>query len=113
MSGDAPAKNRKWTPGELLHGYRLRAVLGDGAFSRVYLAEDPKSHIAYALKHVVSTGEKEDRWVDQMRAEWEIGRKLDHPALRASDEEVAADALRLDDPRLPEPLAAVVAAHGG
>jgi anaerobic selenocysteine-containing dehydrogenase len=38
---------------------------------------------------------------------------LDHPALRASDEAVAADALRLDDPRLPEPLAAVVAAHGG
>ena len=82
MNGDAPAKNRKFTPGELLHGYRLRAVLGDGAFSRVYLAEDPKTHIAYALKHVVSTGEKEDRWVDQMRAEWEIGRKLDHPALR-------------------------------
>jgi anaerobic selenocysteine-containing dehydrogenase len=38
---------------------------------------------------------------------------LDHPALRASDEEVAADALRLDDPRMPAELAAAAAEHGG
>jgi anaerobic selenocysteine-containing dehydrogenase len=36
---------------------------------------------------------------------------LDHPALRATDEELAADALDVDDPRLPAPLAAAVAAH--
>lgn len=78
----APAQRRKWAVGEMLHGYRIRAVLGDGAFSRVYLVEDPKTHVAYALKHVVSEGEKEDRWVDQVRAEWEIGRKLGHEAMR-------------------------------
>jgi anaerobic selenocysteine-containing dehydrogenase len=38
---------------------------------------------------------------------------LDHPSLRESDEEVAASALRLDDPRLPVELAAAAAAHGG
>ncbi|MEI7446667.1 MAG: molybdopterin oxidoreductase family protein [Burkholderiales bacterium] len=36
---------------------------------------------------------------------------LDHPALRATDEELAADALDVDDPRLPARLAAAAAAH--
>ena len=76
------AQRRPWAVGEMLHGYRIRTVLGDGAFSRVYLVEDPKTRTAYALKHVVSEGEKEDRWVDQVRAEWEIGRKLAHEAIR-------------------------------
>ena len=76
------AQRRPWTVGELLHGYRIRGVLGDGAFSRVFLVEDPGTRTAYALKHVLSEGGKEDRWVDQVRAEWQIGRGLDHPALR-------------------------------
>jgi anaerobic selenocysteine-containing dehydrogenase len=38
---------------------------------------------------------------------------LDHPALRASDEEIAADALALDDPRLPGAMARAAAAAGG
>ena len=38
---------------------------------------------------------------------------LDHPSLRESDEEVAAAALALDDPRLPAELVAAAAAHGG
>ena len=38
---------------------------------------------------------------------------LDHPALQESDEAIAAAALRLDDPRLPAPLAEAAAAHGG
>jgi anaerobic selenocysteine-containing dehydrogenase len=38
---------------------------------------------------------------------------LDHPALRESDEEVAAAALRLDDPRMPAPLAHAARGHGG
>jgi anaerobic selenocysteine-containing dehydrogenase len=38
---------------------------------------------------------------------------LDDPCLHESDEAVAASALRLDDPRLPAPLAAAAAAHGG
>ena len=79
---EAPAQRRRVNPGEMLHGYRVRKALGDGAFSRVYLVEDSDTHTAYALKHVIAENDKEDRWVDQIRAEWEIGRKLDHPAIR-------------------------------
>lgn len=38
---------------------------------------------------------------------------LDHPALRDSDEDVAASALPLGDAGLPTPMAAAAAAHGG
>lgn len=81
MSGSIAPAQKKMLTGELF-GYRIRKWLGDGAFSRVYLVEDSESHIAYALKHVVAENEKEDRWVDQVRAEWEIGRQLAHPAIR-------------------------------
>lgn len=79
---EAPAQRKRVSPGEMLHGYRVRQALGDGAFSRVYLVEDSVTRTAYALKHVIAENDKEDRWVDQIRAEWEIGRKLDHPAIR-------------------------------
>jgi serine/threonine protein kinase len=82
MSSPAiPSAQRKIARGNLF-GYRVRRVIGDGAWSRVYLVEDVKTHTAYALKHVVSESEKEDRYLDQLRAEWEIGRQLDHPAIR-------------------------------
>ncbi|MFZ9880920.1 MAG: serine/threonine-protein kinase [Phycisphaerales bacterium] len=81
MSGpDVPSQRRMLT--SEIFGYRIRKWLGDGAFSRVYLVEDTKTHIAYAMKHVLSEGEKDDRWVDQIRAEWEIGRQLKHEAIR-------------------------------
>ena len=70
------AKRERHHAGEFLHGYRVRKWLGDGAFSVVYLVEDPKTHVQYALKHVISEGEKEDRYLDQLRMEWEAGRKL-------------------------------------
>ena len=81
MSATVPPAQRKIARGDLF-GYRVRRVIGDGAWSRVYLVEDVKTHTAYALKHVVSEGEKEDRYLDQLRAEWEIGRQLEHPAIR-------------------------------
>jgi serine/threonine protein kinase len=76
------AKRERHHAGEFLHGYRVRKWLGDGAFSVVYLVEDPKTHVQYALKHVISEGEKEDRYLDQLRMEWEAGRKLKHPNIR-------------------------------
>jgi hypothetical protein len=83
MSEPIPAaKRNRRSPGETLHGYRIRKWLGDGAFSVVYLVDDGKSHTQYALKHVISEGEKEDRYLDQLRMEWEVGRKLKHPNIR-------------------------------
>lgn len=81
MSDSVPAAQRRMAKG-MLFGYRVRKHIGDGAWSRVYEVEDTKTHTAYALKHVVSDGEKEDRYLDQLRAEWEIGSKLDHHAIR-------------------------------
>ena len=75
-----PAAQRKVA--KELFGYRVRRVIGDGAHSRVYEVEDTKSHTAYALKHVISEGEKEERYLDQLRAEWRIGKALNHPAVR-------------------------------
>lgn len=80
MSADDVPAQRKVA--KELFGYRVRQVLGDGAWSRVYEVEDTKTHTAYALKHVVSEGEKQDRFVDQLRAEWRIGKNLHHPAIR-------------------------------
>jgi len=83
MSESLPAAKRvRKAPGELLHGYRVRKWLGDGAFSVVYLVDDGKNHTQYALKHVISEGEKEDRYLDQLRMEWEVGRKLKHANIR-------------------------------
>ena len=83
MSEPIPAaKRERTTPGEMLHGYRVRKWLGDGAFSVVYLVEDPKTHVQYALKHVISEGDKEDRYLDQLRMEWEVGRRLKHRNIR-------------------------------
>ncbi|MFM7261845.1 MAG: serine/threonine protein kinase [bacterium] len=65
-----------------LFGYRVRKVIGDGAWSRVYEVEDTKTHTAYALKHVISDGEKEERYLEQLRAEWRVGKALNHPAIR-------------------------------
>jgi len=81
VSDGLPAAQRRMAKGTIF-GYRVRKHIGDGAWSRVYEVEDIKTHTAYALKHVVSEGDKEDRYLDQLRAEWEIGSKLDHPAIR-------------------------------
>jgi serine/threonine-protein kinase len=81
MSDNIPASQRRMAKGTLF-GYRVRKHIGDGAWSRVYEVEDTKTHTAYALKHVISESEKHDRYLDQLRAEWDIGSKLDHPAIR-------------------------------
>jgi serine/threonine protein kinase len=79
-SQQEPAARRKIA--KELFGYRVRRVVGDGAWSRVYEVEDTKSHTAYALKHVISEGEKEERYLDQLRAEWRVGKALNHSAIR-------------------------------
>ena len=52
MSDPVPAAKRKVA--RELFGYRVRRVIGDGAWSRVYEVEDTKAHRALALKHVIS-----------------------------------------------------------
>ena len=66
-----------------LFGYRVHKHLGDGAQSRVYSVWEPKSHQLWAAKHVVFEEEKDQRWIDQVQLEYDIGSKLKHPAIRA------------------------------
>ncbi|HEY7116517.1 MAG TPA: serine/threonine-protein kinase [Tepidisphaeraceae bacterium] len=67
-----------------LFGYEIIGVLGQGAGSTIYAASHPQTRQICALKHVVVTHEKEQRFVDQLRAEYEVGRKVAHPGLRRS-----------------------------
>src|SRR5438477_5021916 len=68
-------------PGELF-GYEILGVLGQGAGSTIYAASHPQTRQICALKHVVVANDKAQRFVDQLRAEFEVGQKVRHPGLR-------------------------------
>src|SRR5437879_5225977 len=66
-----------------LFGYEILGVLGEGAGSIIYAASHPETRQICALKHVVVKVEKE-RFIEQLRAEFEVGQKVRHPGLRKS-----------------------------
>src|SRR3954464_4446542 len=65
-----------------LFGYEILESIGRGAGSTIYAATHPQTRQLCALKHVVATNEKEQRFVDQLRAEYEVGQKVGHGGLR-------------------------------
>ncbi len=65
-----------------LYGYDVIDFLGEGAGSMIYAASDPVSHQIYALKHVAVKVEKDQRFIEQLVNEYEIGDKVTHPLLR-------------------------------
>src|SRR5712691_7639473 len=67
-----------------LFGYEILGVLGEGAGSIIYAASHPETRQICALKHVVVKVEKEQRFIEQLRAEFEVGQKVRHPGLRKS-----------------------------
>jgi serine/threonine protein kinase len=67
-----------------LFGYEVLDAMGQGAGSTIYAVSHPQTHQICALKHVVVRTEKEQRFVEQLRAEFEVGQKVNHPALRKS-----------------------------
>jgi serine/threonine-protein kinase len=69
-----------------LFGYEVLDFIGEGAASRIYLVSHPDTKQVYALKHVVRRSEKDDRFIEQLEAEYEVGRSVNHPALRRSVE---------------------------
>jgi serine/threonine protein kinase len=73
------------TPKELF-GYEVLGYLGTGAGSEIYAVADPVTRQLYALKHVVRTDVKSERFIAQLEAEYEIGRSVLHPGLRRSIE---------------------------
>lgn len=71
--------------GETVEGFRILGELGRGAASIIYLAKDTKSDHIWALKHVAKLEPKDQRFLDQAEAEYEINRQLNHPRIRKID----------------------------
>jgi eukaryotic-like serine/threonine-protein kinase len=65
-----------------LYGYEIIDFLGEGAGSMIYAASDPITHQLYAIKHVAVKVEKDQRFVEQLINEFEVGQKVQHPSLR-------------------------------
>jgi serine/threonine-protein kinase len=65
-----------------LYGYELVEILGKGAGSTIYAARSPNGQHLHALKHVAAKTSREQRYLDQLVNEFEVGTKLDHPRLR-------------------------------
>ncbi len=68
--------------GDEIEGYRILSELGKGAASVIYLVQDPKTKHVWALKHVEKDDPKDQRFLDQAEAEFEIASKLNHPGIR-------------------------------
>jgi eukaryotic-like serine/threonine-protein kinase len=65
-----------------LFGYEIIAPVGEGAGSLIYVATEPKSGQLCALKHVVVRTDRDQRFVDQLKGEYEVGRKVADAHLR-------------------------------
>ena len=62
--------------------YDVVDYLGEGARSQIYVVSDPKTKQLYALKHVKRETEKDDRFIEQLQNEYDVGMKVSHPNLR-------------------------------
>ncbi len=69
-------------PGTTLAGYSVIAEIGRGAASIIYLVQDKKSKQIWALKHVEKHTSKDQRFLDQATAEFEVAQKVANPRVR-------------------------------
>jgi serine/threonine-protein kinase len=65
-----------------LFGYEIIDQIGEGAGSLIYAVSHPQTNQLYALKHVVRKIDKHARFIEQLEAEFEVGRKVSHTNLR-------------------------------
>ena len=72
-------------PGTKLAGFDVIAEIGRGAASIIYLASEPKTRQVWALKHVQKNEPKDQRFIDQAQAEYEIAQKVKNPRVRHID----------------------------
>lgn len=72
-SGDLP---------RTLFGYDVLEFLGEGAGSLIYAVSDPAIKQVYAMKHVVVKTDRDVRFVDQLRNEFDVSAALAHTRLR-------------------------------
>jgi serine/threonine-protein kinase len=68
---------------KVIAGYRVLAKIGLGAASELYAVQDPRTKQVWALKHVVKSSEKDDRFLEQVCNEYAVGSKMEHANVRA------------------------------
>ncbi|MEM1165071.1 MAG: serine/threonine-protein kinase [Planctomycetota bacterium] len=69
-------------PGTKLAGFTVLAEIGQGAASRIYLAQDPKTKQVWALKHVEKHNPKDQRFLDQAMNEYEVASRVESDFVR-------------------------------
>ncbi len=62
--------------------YEVSGRIGHGAGAVIYSGRHRTTRQAFAIKHVVRHGPRDDRFVEQAENEYQVARQLDHPALR-------------------------------
>ena len=67
-----------------LFGYDVIDFIGQGAGSLIYAVSHPTTKQVYALKHVVRKSERDERFIEQLENEYQVGRIMNHPGLRRS-----------------------------
>lgn len=76
------AGNSTTTLPKSLFGFDVISLLGEGAASKIYAVSDPKTSQLYALKHVVKSTAKHQRYIEQLENELRVTEKFRHPGLR-------------------------------
>ena len=79
-----PSRTGSVSLGTQIFGYEVLERIGQGAGSTLYAVSHPDTRQVYALKHVKPETDKDQRFVEQLQAEYEVGRRVDHPGLRRS-----------------------------
>jgi len=69
-----------------IFNYEVIDYIGQGAGSFLYAVTDPKTNQIYALKHVPVKTEKDERYIEQLEAEFEVGKSITDAGLRRSVE---------------------------
>jgi serine/threonine-protein kinase len=65
-----------------LFGYDIIELIGEGAASTIYAVSHSQTKQLYALKHVVRKTDKDIRFIEQLEAEYNVGKKVTHTNLR-------------------------------
>src|SRR5579859_4903443 len=69
-----------------LFDYDVIDLIGQGAVSLIYVVSDPRNSQLFALKHVVRKTDKDDRFIEQLENELQVGSQVTHVGLRRSIE---------------------------
>ena len=67
-------------------GFEVIEHIGEGAGSLLYAVSHPQTKQIYALKHVKPQTDRDQRFVEQLQAEYDVGRLVKHAGLRRSVE---------------------------